>query len=296
MRRWIFAILLMVLFIPATGYAQANLVIDRLQVDLWPEYDRAEVLVIYRLTLSNQVPLPVEITLRIPKASGSPYNLAMQDVDGLLYNLDYTTLTKGDFVLVTFTTPSVDVQMEYYDNDIQRNGSQRQFTYTWAGEYPVNTFVFKVQQPVNATQFSLDPSLGSGVTGDDSLTYFTSMRGSTAQGQSLTQVVQYQKPDDSLSASLQPVQPVEVLGSDTPGNSTFLQVLPWLLVALGVLAIAGGAFWYWQMRRTPTRQAVKRHRASQAHSDAGVYCHQCGKRASSADVFCRTCGTQLKLE
>jgi hypothetical protein len=276
-------------------------VIDRLQVDLWPEYDRPEVLVIYRVTLSDQVSLPVEMTLRIPKAAGSPYNLAMQDADGLLYNLDYTTAVQGDFILVKFTTPSVQLQMEFYDNSIQRSGTQRLYTYSWTGDYPVNTFVVKVQQPVNASQFSLDPALGSGVIGDDGLTYYTSMRGSTTQGQSLNQTIQYQKADDSLSASLQPVQPVEVPGTNTPGKSNF--VPSWVLVILGILAIGGGVFWYVQMRRTPVRQTVKRHRAATTATAAAatrgegdVYCHQCGKRAASGDVFCRTCGTQLRLD
>ena len=72
-----------------------EVVFDKVQVNIWPEYDRAGVLVIYRMTLAAATSLPAQVTVRIPISAEKPYNLAMRDVDGLLYNLDYTLADDG---------------------------------------------------------------------------------------------------------------------------------------------------------------------------------------------------------
>lgn len=72
--------------------AQNEITLASLEIDLWPEYDRPDMLVIYRLTLDNSVKLPAQLTLRIPAAVGAPYNVAYEDAaDGMLYNLNYST-------------------------------------------------------------------------------------------------------------------------------------------------------------------------------------------------------------
>jgi len=40
--------------------------VSELTVELWPEFDRSEVLVIYRAQLSDSTPLPAEVTFRFP--------------------------------------------------------------------------------------------------------------------------------------------------------------------------------------------------------------------------------------
>ena len=93
------------LIAPLASPAKAQSVVefDLLQVDIWPEYDRPEVLVIYRMSLADTVSLPAQISLHIPAAAGQPYNVANQDVDGMLYNLEYSLTPEGDWVRVTFT-------------------------------------------------------------------------------------------------------------------------------------------------------------------------------------------------
>ena len=59
--------ILIILFvsIPTAG-AQESPSLESLAIDLWPEYDKPGVLVIYKAVLSPEVTLPAEITLRIP--------------------------------------------------------------------------------------------------------------------------------------------------------------------------------------------------------------------------------------
>lgn len=306
MRRWMIAALVALIFslafLPHAALAQDQPEIAALQVDIWPEYDRPDVLVIYRVTLAQSVPLPAQVSLYMPRQAEKPYNVAMQDVDGLLYNLDYSTTLEGEWLKVTFTTPSPQIQMEYYDPRLTREGSRRSFVYRWPGHNRVEEFTVQVQQPLNATQMEIVPDMGAGQPAPDGLIYYTAHIGEVETGTVLTIRIQYSKPDDSLGPNSLSVQPIEPITPQAVGRTTFMEVLPWVLGALGLLLVAAGAFWYWQSGREVKvperpRQADSRQKETREASDQGnVYCHQCGKRALAGDLFCRSCGTKLRIE
>ena len=73
---------------PVSAQQSASPVFENVQVDVWPEYDQPAVLVIYHITISTQVTLPANLSIRIPAAAGKPFAVAMQDSNGL-YNLNY---------------------------------------------------------------------------------------------------------------------------------------------------------------------------------------------------------------
>jgi hypothetical protein len=294
------------LSLPGAVRAQSSLEIDRLQVDVWPEFDRPDVLVIYHISLPADVVLPVTMTLRLPVQSGGPFNLAMKDADGLLYNLDYgTPVVKDPWLEVTFTSPSPEIQLEYYDRGIQRSGNQRTYEYRWPGDYAVRSFTIQVQQPANATNMQIQPSMGSGNQSSDGFYYFTEVVGRVEAAIPLVVHLSYEKPDNSLSSTSQPVRPVETVSANTSGRTSFQEALPWVLGALGVLLIGSGAIWFWQSDRkksaSPGRRRHARDSSNPAKQNAAgaeaqnaTFCHQCGRQAASGDVFCRTCGTRLR--
>jgi len=60
-------ILLIVFFVSTTAaQAQDTPSFETITIDLWPEYDRESLLVIYKAELSPEITLPVDVTLRIP--------------------------------------------------------------------------------------------------------------------------------------------------------------------------------------------------------------------------------------
>ncbi len=59
-------ILLILLCFSFPAQAQQAISFSSVVVDLWPEFDRPEMLVIYHLTLSPSVSLPADVTLQIP--------------------------------------------------------------------------------------------------------------------------------------------------------------------------------------------------------------------------------------
>ncbi|HSV85688.1 MAG TPA: hypothetical protein VLH85_03880 [Levilinea sp.] len=289
------------LLLPFTAQAQRGAQFERMQINIWPEYDRRSILVIYRFTLAAGTSLPAEITISIPAAAQAPFNLAFEDVDGLLYNLDYTLQQNGRWVDVSFTAPSLGIQLEYYDPDFEREGDRRRYEYTWPGNYAVNNMVVLVQQPVNATSMTISPDMGSGRLGPDGMTLFSASIGEVDAGRTFTYSIQYEKPDGELVIQPLTVRPTDALSSQTMGRTTMMELIPWVLGALGVLLISAGTYWYWRAGREVPEPARKRHVSARGKDEPVVeqelvYCHQCGKRAATGDAFCRTCGTKLQID
>ena len=315
MRKFLLAFFLFLfLLFPNVVEAQQAIEFDSVQISIWPEYDRPDLLVLYDLMLSSQTSLPANLQIRLPRSAGEPYALAMRGADGGLTNLSYESRIDGDWTWLSFTTPALEVRIEYYDPVIQRDGDQHSFTYTWPGDYHVRSMKIQVQQPASASTMETQISqvstsgeasqpldMGSGRTGEDGLVYFDSLIGEIVAGNSVEISSTYQKADDLLSFSSQPVQPSQPLTAETAGRTNLTGLIPWILGTLGLLLIAGGAFWYWQSGHDISL-AEKKHRPRRreppiAQSESSeIYCHQCGKRAGANDIYCRVCGTKLRVE
>lgn len=285
--------------------AQSAVVFDRLRIEIWPEYDRPDVLVIYRMVLGPQVSLPAQVSIRIPREAGAPFSLAWEDMDGLLYNLAYTTEVQEEWLKISFTTPTSSLQVEYYDPRLTREETNRSFEFFWNGDFSVNALSVSVQQPAGAENMQVFPGFGPGETKEDGLVYYTNTIGTVSAGTTFRVNLAYQKSDDQLSVGLQSVQPVQPLDGSAPGRFDSRIILPWAMGGLGILLLVGGVVWFilYRGRDGGSKKNRRRHPASPARkespgatSDERVYCSQCGRRASPGDLFCRTCGTRLRID
>lgn len=293
---------LITLFIPVRAIAQDEVHLSSLKVDLWPEYDRPSLLVIYHGVLAADTTFPVDLTIRIPSAAGEPNAVAAKELDGVLYNVNYEREVRGAWALIHFTTTSPEVHIEYYDIGLQKDGEQRSYSYTWPGDYTVDAMVIQVQAPFNTSNMSISPSLGNGVVGSDGLTYYSADVGSLTSGQTFEINVQYSKPDNTLSAEMLEVAP----SAPIPEPTTLFdpqEILPVLLGILGVVLVIGGVWYYWhsgrgevQFKRTRRGSRASKREPTGERLDSDLYCHQCGKRAGLGDRFCRSCGARLRTE
>ncbi|MCX8061973.1 MAG: zinc ribbon domain-containing protein [Anaerolineales bacterium] len=289
---------------PMIARAQAlpPLTLRSLEVDIWPEYDRPTVLVIYHLTLPSEVALPVELRIRIPSIAGEPHALAVREADGSLITISYTRNVLGEWSEIVFTTTSPEIQLEYYDPTLKKDGSQRTFSYQWAGDYAVDSLTIQIQQPIGAAEMKITPNTTNVIVGKDGLTYYVTQVDSLSVGQSFEVSVQYRKPNDSLTAESLKVQPSAPMGSATSTTPVASNPLPWLLGSLGAFLIIGAvAWWFWQARTISPRPKANRPRRrrlviepQEVIPEGAVYCHHCGKRALPGDRFCRACGTKLR--
>jgi len=308
--RWLFALVLVLLLLPpwVLASAQAEISLNELEVDIWPEYDRQDVLVIYRLTLDTTVALPASLTFRIPVAAGDPYNVAVRDTDGLLYNVSFTRTVQDNWSLVRFTTPSNEVQFEYYDPGLRVTEAKRSYTYQWPGDYPVTSLSIQVQQPVGAHDMKITPALGSGLPGEGGLVYYTAMIGSVPAGNPFSVAAVSLKKNDGLSVETMRVEPPAPIDERTSGRLTVNEVLPWVLGGTGLVLIGGGVWWYlqsgrgegtgWGSAKTADRKrharTAEKEMEAETVEESGVYCAQCGRRAPPGDQFCRACGARLR--
>ncbi len=305
MLKRLFALLAaLAVLIPVAVHAQAPITLPSAEVDLWPEYDRPDMLVIYHFALPSSVSLPYEMTVRIPAAVGDPHAVAAQQPDGSLFNIPFTPQVSGEWSLVNFRATTPEVQVEYYDPGLQKNGADRRFVYNWPGDYAVSSLVVQVQQPINATNMQISPNLGASHIGNDGLVYYTAEEGAMKAGQPFTITIDYKKSTDKLSSSTVQIQSSAPLSSTPASRFTWTSLLPWVLGVLGVLLIVGGGVWYWLSGRDKSASVPRRTRRKAAPVEANaaangpdegfIYCHNCGKRANPGDRFCRTCGTALR--
>lgn len=299
-RCFAFIIILFSLAIPGSVSAQADMVLSRLVINIWPEYDRPGVLIFYRINLNSQTNLPATISLRIPLATEKPFNVSMKDVDGRLDNLRYSTAVEGDWVKVTFISPVPEVQFEYYDPSIHATDILHEYVYYWPGDYAVDSLILNIQQPISAENFQIQPAMGNGLVNQDGFTYYESVVGEVKAGVPFEIHLKYEKTGSNLSAPSQAVFPVEPISTNTIGWQTLNEVLPYILSGLGLFLIIGGGYWYWRSGKTITMAFRKRYAVGKTRETevepVVVFCHSCGRKAVSGDVFCRSCGTKLRVE
>jgi hypothetical protein len=243
--------------------------------------------------------------MRIPIGAGEPNALAARQVDGSLYTMDKTRTVAGELASINFTATTPEIQLEYYDPGLTKEGNARHYQYIWPGDYAVSQLTIQVQQPAGATDMRISPSLGAGAIGSDNLTYYTQDIGDITAGQTIQIKVDYQKSSDVLSAENLPVQPSAPIPQSSAPDLNVSTWLPWVLGILGASLIIGGIVWFWQTGKqrpvSQTQRQRSRIRRSEPEVDPGleegaIYCSQCGKRALPGDQFCRSCGTQIRVK
>jgi len=300
--------LLSILFAVSPALAQTPPALSAMEIELWPEYDKPSVLVIFRGTVAPNVPLPVTLTFEIP-SKFTPLAVAYQDPQGLLYDLKYTTTASVSTTALTFSVPTNSFQFEYYDTTLDTTTPSRKFNFGWRTSYPIQALSLVVQQPVNASNFSTTPKTESSV-GADGLTYFKQIRSNVSANEPITLEMAYTKNDSILTASTVKPPAAEPVSIATPAasSSNNQTLIITIIAALAVVAVFGGVVWAVRNREesaaspesAPRRHKEKGHpprpkEVNPAKSGtAAAFCHQCGEPAAPDDNFCRKCGTQIR--
>ena len=292
---FLFVLILFLGLIPVSAKAQTDTNFSSVNVQIWPDYDQPSVLVIYHYVLADDIALPTSLDLMVP-LQASINAVATSDGSSGLITADYDRKVSGEWVALSMTTNSRNIQVEYYDN-YQLDGQTRQYEYQWAGNYPVDMLTIALQQPVNVTSIRLDPPLVDSLIGQDGLTYYSGQIGAFEANQNYSLLIEYEKSDNTLSASQQSVQPSAPLDGSGESNFNLTDNLPLILGILGGAMVVGGVIiaLYYRNKESSPSTSRKRRRRNTSDGDIGdAYCPQCGKRSQPGDVFCRTCGSRLR--
>jgi len=296
MRKWSLILLLGMFFVfPNFVFAQSNLTLTNVSVQLWPEYDQPSMLVITDFEVPSTATLPVNLTFRIPK-DANLIAVASYTADGSLANAVFEgPKDDGEWQAFTVTLDSTATRFEYYQ-PITFNGKQRIFSYLWDGAYAVDAFDIRVLEPADTTSLTTTPQLAS-IEQKDGLKYFHGNPVKLFKGEQFALNLEYQKSSDALITSAPGVQPATPVDENTPGRVSLNNTLPYLIGGLGVIMIVGGLVYYLRSGRKNGMKKSRRRRNTNANveeSESDVYCAQCGTRAHSGDRFCRTCGARLR--
>ncbi len=295
MRKW-FALLLVlgVLGLPQTAMAQNATKLAKLQVQLWPEYDKPSMLVIYDFTVPDTESLPVNVSIRMPKDADLAA-VASQGIDGNLINSDYAgPTTDGDWQVVAVKIQTqATYHLEYYQ-PIVSSGVTRQFGYVWPGDYATDDFNLAVRIPADTVNITTDPLLTTSQSTDQT-NYLIKDFGALGAGQSVALTINYTRSSNALGAetAVKPSQPLSPL---TEGRVMLSNYLPYFLGGTAAILILAVTIFFWQSsraKRSQTRSIASG--AAISESKSGVYCHQCGSRAQSGDRYCRVCGSKLRV-
>lgn len=296
MCRWMTRILLGVLILaPSGALAQSPLSLASVQVQLWPEYDQPSMLVIYDFQVGPGSQLPVGVTIDFP-ADANLVAVAVQASDGSLLNAEYAESTgSADAQTIVVQAQSASVYRVEYYQPLVRSGDVREFSFRWPGKYPVDDFGIRLRLPSDASALKVNPPFQP-VQDSGAFNLQEKKFGPLQAGQQVSVSLSYSRQSDALAASQQDLQPTQPLDGSTAGRVMLKNYVPYVLAALGLVLIAGGALYYWRSSRSRGPRE-KHHRpgvAAAQQPGEDEYCHQCGTRAQPGDRFCRVCGSRLR--
>lgn len=267
-------LLLLAIWTSWTEAQQVPIVIERLEISLWPEYDDPRLLVIYRGELAQEPTGPLTFALPI---TAEIHAVAYANPDGRLFNSDWQLLpSDGREQLVVFSPASRRFQLEYYD-EILGQRPQRTFTFRFqSSRYEIKDLQIEVQQPLRSQEFVARPPLPENLGTDTrGLRYFGRRIGAVPAGALMEQEIGYIKRDSKPSVQA----------------STSTEFAPtWLIVgalALLTLGLAGITWYRWERRQPATR---RKSLTQKPISPTMGFCSGCGRAFRENEQFCPQCG------
>jgi hypothetical protein len=327
-RGWLLLLLVTFFLFPAALLqAQSSTPnIQELLIELWPEYDRPEVLVIHRIRLNPDTPLPTQVSFRLPDYIEEMHAVAVEE-DGILVDVNPETIEirqEGDSSLLTFTTLSPNIQLEYYDPVIlTREEQTRQLTYEFTASYPIETVTFELQEPFQATNFSMTPEPSNSFIGTNGLKYNNLVMTGMEAGETISLSATYRRVIDTVSVEGLASVPEGLSGNtnqvvdlDNAGGGVLADSsgssLAYILIGAGVgLLLATGGYWWWSTRvraeagvhRPVEHQTTRRpgYRRKQA-AGKGPALQMAGEteseppRSPAPGGYCHRCGAVLRAD
>ncbi len=297
MPKWLVYLLFLALLLPSSVSAQGETKLEAINIELLSEYDQPSMLVIYEFIVSQETPLPAEVTLRFPRDS----NLIAVAVEhgGELFDKNPVSLAEqGNWQTIKIKAETYEPhRIEYYQPLIQ-DGGKRQFKFHWFGDYYVKEFTVHLLLPGDSTNLATYPDLEeTAATSDGSLITGTVTKQDLRMMNSFQFRLEYQRASTALikpemaTAQVVPAVPVN---ADTPGRVSITN-LPWIIGGFGLALICIALLSYWRSTQSGESQPRKQPKMKREEKEEEqAYCHECGTRAHAGDRFCRTCGSRLR--
>jgi len=276
---WTLTLIFLLVAQPAGAQTEAAR-LSRAQVDIWPDYDQAAVLVLVTGELPADTTLPATLQLRLPSAAGEPTAVARITADGDMLNTPFEAQPGGNETLVTLETAELVFRVEYY-YPYERSGDSVRFDYQWLGGTSVDDLLVLFREPLQATAVSVDGGFEDIGLRADGQRYHQRQAGAMGADETFSASFGYAAPPAGSSVPPQP-------STKSPSQDQS-SALPIVLAVIGGLLVGVGLGWFLASRRTPPRPTPRKKQHT-----ASSYCSRCGGRVKTGDDFCRQCGAQLR--
>ncbi len=288
-----FLLILFMLMSTATGLAQNPVtVLDSLVIDIWPDYDKASVLVMLTGTLPGDTRFPASVTLPLPETAQINAVARIDSSDDTMKD-DIFSSTNPPGKL-TFITPDLRFRVEYYlpylvDND------RRSFDYTWLADIAVNQFQLKVQQPIASSSLKTEPAAGNVLKAGDGFDYHIFSPRTVPSGQPFSLHVDYNMTTSQLSVERLPPSNTGTQAPGLPAASTAgtgINLLSVVAIVTGSLIIVVVLVLQIAARRSSSNIREPFSAELEKRSQA-KFCHNCGIPVIETDKYCSGCGTAI---
>ena len=294
MKRNSFLLLIFFILMPlTTGLAQSQVtVLDSLVIDIWPDYDKASVLVLLTGTLPGDTRFPASVTLPLPETA-QLNAVARIDISDATMKDDIFFSTNPSGTL-TFITPDLRFRVEYY-LPYKVNNNQRSFDYIWLADVAVNQFQLKVQQPIASGSLKTEPATGNISKGGDGFDYHIFSPRTVPSGQPFSLHVDYNMTTAQLSVERLPPSNTGIQAPGLPATSTAGTGINWPMVAIvtGGLIIVVALVLQIGSRRSSS--SIREPFYAELEKRSSVkFCHNCGVPVKEPDKYCSECGTALQ--
>jgi hypothetical protein len=293
MKRYSFILLIFFILMPmAIGFAQNPVsVIDSLDIQIWPDYDRASVLVLLTGTLPGDTQFPVSVSLPLPDAAQLNAVARIDSKDGNMKD-DIFSSTDSPGTL-TFITSDVRFRVEYY-LPYTVDKSKRSFDYTWLAVIPVNNLQLRVQRPTSASTLNTEPAAANIVRDGDGFDYHIFPARAVPAGKPFRLHVDYKMTTVQLSATSLPRQNTGIQTPAIPTTPSTGSGINWAWAAIvaGGLIIIVALVWQIASRR-PSPNIRKPIDSRVERQSRAKFCRNCGEPIDESDRFCKGCGSEL---
>jgi len=288
-RQYFIFLFLLTLILPGTGHTQDKVTaLDSLAIDIWPDYDRASVLVLLTGTLLAKTKLPASVTIPFPETGQLNAVARIDSSDGGMKDDIIYTTAPGE---ISFIIPDLRFRLEYY-LPYTVNDNRHTFDFTWLADLSVDFFQLRIQQPKSAGSLTTVPGTIDVAGGGDGFTYHTFPVKPVPAGQLFSVNVDYPMTTAQLSVTSSASQGVQdsALPSTSPGNVGF----KWFIMIIVGMVIILVIFYVWKSgaRRSEINRQVT-HQAKSGADSPSIFCTKCGNEVDKADKFCGKCGSAL---